>query len=64
MKKFCYKCTGSCLLLLLGVLAFWFTWGLEKLSVIGGCLILGFTLSGSYLLWKDASVSRKGENDG
>ena len=64
LKRIGYKCTGSILLLVLGVLSFWFTWGVERLSVIGGCLILLISLTGSILFWRDASTSRKGEKDG
>lgn len=64
MKRFCYKCTSSILLFGLSILVCWFTWGVERLSVIGGCLILTLCLSCSFLLWRDASTSRNGEKDG
>jgi hypothetical protein len=64
LKKYSYKSTGSFLLLVMGVLTFWFTWGLELLSVIGGCLVLIFCLSASILLWSEASDIQKGEKDG
>ncbi len=64
MKKICFKSTGSLLLLIMSVMTCWLTWGVELLSGIGGCLIFALSLSGSILLWKDASSTRKGEKDG